>query len=98
MTTTRGSQLRRLADAALAISRESDVDEILRLLAEAARAVTGARDVVASRDLALALAPSTADAMVAPLLTREGGELGVVRLLGKRDGGEFTDEDEAMLV
>jgi GAF domain-containing protein/anti-sigma regulatory factor (Ser/Thr protein kinase) len=45
----RGEQLRALADAALAMSAETEVDEILRLVTEAARDIIGTHQGVTSR-------------------------------------------------
>ena len=153
----RGQQLRGLADAALALSAADDLDELLRLVTDAALSVIGchqgvttrlptgwadattyvalseqyaewrAYDVVPkglgvlnavtreNRPLRLTAEqllahpeyrhlrdapghPPMPDYLAAPLVGRDGANLGLVQLSHKLDDSPFTAEDEAILV
>ncbi len=131
----RGLQLRALADAALALSFAEDLDALLRLVTEAAVAIVGCHQGVATRlptkwseaitfvsqsqtdaawrgydvvpdnrpgrlsDLQDAPGhPRLPDHLVAPLVGRDGANLGLVQLSDKLDGTGFTEADESVLV
>jgi serine phosphatase RsbU (regulator of sigma subunit) len=153
----RGAQLRRLADTALALSGEMEVEGLLRIVTEAARDLIGAHQAVTSRlvhgwsdalthvslsekyarwrtydappkglgvlnavtreNRPLRLTPEElvahpewrglADApdhpplpdyLAAPLIARDGRNLGLIQLSDKVDGTPFSAEDEAILV
>ena len=98
-----------LADASIALDASSSLTEMLQLVAEHAREVIGAdRCVVrlgASEDrdeiVAEARTDDAADdagrALAAPLTALDGSQLGAIELYGK-NGGAFTDLDDAVLV
>ena len=153
----RSGQLRQLAEVALSLTRARDLDDVLRTVTEAARAVVGTHQAVTSRlpdgwaqattyvslsdkyaewrtydtppkglgvlnhvtrhnrpvrltgeELVrhpewrgLADAPGhppLPDYLAAPLVGRDGRNLGLVQLADKVDGTPFTEEDEAILV
>ena len=95
------AQLRGLADAALVLNSTLSVDEMLALLGERACAIVGADHS------AVRMAADGADGtgsvlrepgrMIAPLIDRDERTLGVIELSGKR-GGEFTEDDQSILV
>ena len=91
----RQEALRALADAALAIGAAGTVDDVLAIVADAARAVVGTRRAEAVRADAGAPEPG---ALTVPLVARDGSRLGSLRLAGKRDGGAFREADAAVLV
>src|SRR5918997_1855026 len=83
--------LRSLADAARAVTAAATVDDVLEIVADAARDVIGARHGVARRG------PNGAPPgprLVAPLVARDGSSLGIIELWGK--DGEFTADDQAI--
>ncbi|MBC7373872.1 MAG: SpoIIE family protein phosphatase [Frankiales bacterium] len=153
----RGSQLRALADRALALSAADDLDELLALVTEAAVAIVGTHqgatarlltgwqdattyvslsetyaawrdyavmpkglgvvEVVVRSNRPLRLTseqllahpewrglkdapahPPLPDYLAAPLIGRDGANLGLIQLSHKLDDTAFTAEDEAMLV
>ena len=153
----RGAQLRALADAALALSSAQDLDELLRLVTDAAVSVVGCHQGVTTRlpngwtDATTYVAlserysawrdydvvpkglgvlnavtrdnrplrltseqllahpdyrglqdapghPPMPDYLAAPLVGRDGANLGLVQLSHKLDDSPFTAEDEAILV
>ncbi len=153
----RGSQLRSLADSALALSAADDLDTLLALVTEAAVAIVGAHQGVTTRlptgwhdavtyvslsetyaawrdydvvpkglgvleavvrdNRPLRLTPEQLlahpdwrglrdapahpplpDYLAAPLIGRDGRNLGLIQLSHKLDDTAFTAEDEAMLV
>jgi serine phosphatase RsbU (regulator of sigma subunit)/anti-sigma regulatory factor (Ser/Thr protein kinase) len=95
------AQLRGLADAALALNSTLSVDDMLALLRERACAIVGA-----DRS-AVTMAADGADGprspareqgrLMAPLIDRDERALGLIELADKRDG-EFTEDDESILV
>lgn len=93
----RVEQLRELAAAALAITRESDGSRILDLAAAAARSIVGAAavDVVAPDGDD---APRTPGSLAVGVTSADGRELAVLRVLAKPDGSPFSEGDEALLV
>jgi serine phosphatase RsbU (regulator of sigma subunit) len=95
------AQLRGLADAALALNSTMREDEMLEVLGERACAIVGADHStihVASEAGDGAAEPLRGDdRLAAPLIARDGRPRGVIALSGKR-GGEFTEEDESILV
>lgn len=152
-----GARLRMLAEAALAISLETDIERMLQLVTEAACEVIGTHQGVTSRlehgwehastyvwlsekydawrdyervpsglgvlnfvtreNKPLRLTadelrahpefrgladapehPPLPDYLAAPLVARDGSNLGLVQLADKVDGTPFSPEDEAMLV
>src|SRR3954449_13468236 len=85
--------LRSLADAARAVTAAATDEDVLAIVAEAARDVIGARHGIARRG------PNGAPPgprLVAPLLARDGSSLGLIELWDK--DGEFTRDDEAIVV
>jgi serine phosphatase RsbU (regulator of sigma subunit)/anti-sigma regulatory factor (Ser/Thr protein kinase) len=92
------AQLRGLADAALALNSTLSVDEMLALLGEQARAIVGAdRAAVRMAVDGPGRAVREAGRLVAPLIDRDEHTLGLIELVGKRDG-EFTEDDESIVV
>jgi hypothetical protein len=100
-------QLRRLADASVAITAAGTVDEIAQRLPELAVRVIGADRATVKATSARGPcehayppdAPDDPDAprLPAPLIRRNGTSLGQLDVVGRR-GGRFTDKDEALLV
>ena len=95
------AQLRGLADAALTLNSTLSVDEMLERLGESARGIVGAERSTVHVALNGGDAPSTptrdGDRLTAPLIHRDGRPRGLIALSGKREG-EFTEEDESILV
>src|SRR4051794_5524844 len=85
--------LRALADAARAVTAAGTDEDVLDIVANAAREVTGARHGVARRGRNGA---PPGPRLVAPLVARDGSSLGLIELWDKP--GEFTPSDEAILV
>src|SRR4051794_15443973 len=85
--------LRALADAARAVTAAGTDEDVLDIVANAAREVIGARHGVARRGRNGA--PPGAR-LVAPLVARDGSSLGLIELWDKP--GEFTPADEAIVV
>src|SRR5215468_10887052 len=88
--------LRSLAVAARAVTAAATVDDVLDVVAEAARSVIGATHGVARR--AGGPEPPPGPRLVAPLVARDGSGLGLLELSVKRDGSDFSAADEAILV
>ena len=85
--------LRSLADAARAVTAAATDEDVLEIVAYAARDVIGARHGVARRGPNGApLGPR----LVAPLLARDGSSLGMLELWDKDEA--FTADDEAIVV
>ncbi|HET6547352.1 MAG TPA: GAF domain-containing protein, partial [Solirubrobacter sp.] len=84
--------LRSLADAARAVTAAATEDDVLAIVVAAARDVIGARGGSARRDAGGA---PPGPRLVAPLIGRDGSNLGVIELWDK--DGEFTPDDEAIL-
>ena len=85
--------LRSLADAARAVTAAATDEDVLEIVAYAARDVIGARHGVARRG------PNGAPPgprLVAPLLARDGSSLGMLELWDKDEA--FTADDEAIVV
>ena len=85
--------LRSLADAARAVTAAATDDDVLAIVAHAARDVIGARQGVARRG------PNGAPpdrSLVTPLVARDGSTLGAIELWDK--DSEFTPDDEAIVV
>ncbi len=85
--------LRSLADAARAVTAAATVDDVLEIVADAARDVIGTRHGVARRG------PNGAPPgprLVAPLVARDGSSLGLIELWDKNS--EFTADDEAIVI
>jgi serine phosphatase RsbU (regulator of sigma subunit) len=95
------AQLRGLADAALALNSTVSVDEMLEVLGERACAIVGAdrSTVHVASDVGDGPAAPlrNGDRLAAPLIDRDGRPRGLIALSGKR-GGEFTEDDESILV
>ena len=85
--------LRSLADAARAVTAAATDDDVLAIVAQAARDVIGARQGVARRD---ANGAPHGPRLVAPLIARDGSSLGLIELWDK--DGEFTPDDEAIVI
>jgi anti-sigma regulatory factor (Ser/Thr protein kinase) len=94
-------QLRGLAEAALAVNSALSEGEMLELVEERAREIVGAEQssvTVEGTPGDRLPAPLREPArLAAPLIARDGQPLGVIELSGKRDG-EFTADDESILV
>src|SRR4051794_32220891 len=89
---TMSDPLRSLADAARAVTAAATDEDVLAIVAEAARDVIGARHGVARRG------PNGAPAgprLVAPLVARDGSSLGLIELWDKDTA--FTRDDEAIV-
>jgi GAF domain-containing protein len=84
--------LRSLADAARAVTAAATDEDVLEIVARAARDVIGARHGVARRS---ANGAPPGPRLVAPLIARDGSSLGMLELAGK--DGEFTADDEAII-
>lgn len=99
-TQRRATQLRGLTDASLAINSARSVEEVVELVTEQARLLIGAEQAEASlapHHRAPAVDdPAERRTLVAPLADRDGRELGTLQLSNKQ-GGEFSDADEAIL-
>ena len=85
--------LRSLADAARAVTAAATVDDVLEIVADAARDVIGTRHGVARRGSDGA---PPGPRLVAPLVARDGSSLGLIELWDKN--GEFTADDEAIVI
>ena len=85
--------LRSLADAARAVTAAATDEDVLEIVAQAARDVIGARHGVARRGPNGA---PTGPRLVAPLVARDGSSLGIIELWDK--DGEFTPDDEAIVI
>ncbi|WP_053227600.1 ATP-binding SpoIIE family protein phosphatase [Solirubrobacter soli] len=85
--------LRSLADAARAVTAAATDEDVLAIVAQAARDVIGARHGIARRD---ANGAPPGPRLVAPLLARDGSSLGLIELWDKE--GEFTPDDEAIVI
>src|SRR3954454_20360028 len=84
--------LRSLADAARAVTAAATDEDVLTIIADAARDVIGARHGVARRE---ANGAPSGPRLVAPLVARDGSSLRVIELWDKPTG--FTADDEAIL-
>src|ERR1700712_3001330 len=85
--------LRSLADAARAVTAAATDEDVLAIVAEAARDVIGARHGIARRG---GDGAPSGPRLVAPLVARDGSSLGVIELWDKDT--EFTADDEAIVV
>jgi serine phosphatase RsbU (regulator of sigma subunit)/anti-sigma regulatory factor (Ser/Thr protein kinase) len=85
--------LRSLADAARAVTAAATDEDVLEIVAEAARDVIGARHGTARRE---AGGGPPGPRLVAPLIARDGSSLGLIELWDKDE--EFTADDEAIVV
>src|SRR6201991_2171117 len=85
--------LRSLADAARAVTAAATDDDVLAIVAHAARDVIGARPGGARRG---AEGAPPGPRLIAPLIARDGSSLGLIELWDKPS--EFTGDDEAILV
>lgn len=95
----RSGQLRGLADAAVALSAGESLDELLRIVTDAARAIIGVSESVAIRQPGPPARPAPRDTRLeVPLIGRSGIGLGLIELADKTDGSAFTVEDEVILV
>jgi PAS domain S-box-containing protein len=100
----RAAQLDALAAASLAIHRARRLERRLQLIADNARELTGTREAVATMRPGLAdeLTARSGDTepddprISAPLIARDGGELGRIEVAGKLED-EFTGADEVVL-
>src|SRR5689334_159887 len=88
--------LRSLAVAARAVTAAATVDEVLEIVAGAARSAIGANHGTVRRGAADA--PPPGPRLAAPMLARDGSSLGLLELSDKRDGEPFNAADEAILV
>jgi GAF domain-containing protein/anti-sigma regulatory factor (Ser/Thr protein kinase) len=85
--------LRSLADAARAVTAAATDEDVLAIVAQAARDVIGARHGVARRE---ANGAPPGRRLVAPLIARDGSSLGLIELWDKDT--DFTPSDEAIVV
>src|SRR6201991_1856510 len=85
--------LRSLADAARAVTAAATDDDVLAIVAHAARDVIGARPGGARRG---AEGAPPGPRLIAPLIARDGSSLGLIELWDK--DGEFTRDDEAIVI
>jgi PAS domain S-box-containing protein len=85
-------RLRRLADAALKIHSANSLERVLDITADEAGRVIGAAQAQSS----LTLGESTPGWLTAPLVGRDGRNIGRIQLHGKNEG-EFSDDDLAIL-
>src|SRR4051794_9887912 len=85
--------LRSLADAARAGTAGATHEDVLAIVAQAARDVIGARHGIARRE---ANGAPPGPRLVAPLIARDGSSLGLIELWDK--DGDFTPEDEAIVI
>jgi serine phosphatase RsbU (regulator of sigma subunit)/anti-sigma regulatory factor (Ser/Thr protein kinase) len=85
--------LRSLADAARAVTAAATDEDVLAIVARAARDVIGARHGVARRG---ANGAPPGPRLVAPLIARDGSSLGMIELWDKDSA--FTPDDEAIVV
>src|SRR4051794_19485992 len=88
--------LRSLAVAARAVTAAATVDDVLDIVADAARSVIGTSYGSARRGTEDE--PPPGPRLAAPLLARDGSSIGLIELSDKLDGSAFTDADEAILV
>ena len=101
-----------LADASLAFDASGSLEEMLRLVAEQARELTGARrsrvlatvqgrsrqlEVTSSSDVEAEPVGSQPASLVAPLVTLDGREFGSIEV-SDRENGDFREVDQAVLV
>ena len=101
-----------LADASLAFDASGSLEEMLQLVAEQARELTGARrsrvvatvqgraralEVTSSLDDEAEAVDSHPSSIVAPLTTLDGREFGAIEV-AVRENGDFREVDEAVLV
>src|SRR3954452_18588359 len=93
MATRMSDPLRALADAARAVTAAATDEDVLTIVADAARQVIGARHGVARRG---SNGAPPGPRLVAPLMARDGSSLRLIELWDKP--GEFTADDEAILV
>jgi serine phosphatase RsbU (regulator of sigma subunit)/anti-sigma regulatory factor (Ser/Thr protein kinase) len=95
------AQLRGLADAALTLNSTLSVDEMLERLGEIARGIIGAEQSTVHVAVGAGDTPGSplrdGGRLSAPLIARDGRPRGLIALSGKREG-EFTEEDESILV
>ncbi len=88
--------LRSLAVAARAVTAAATVDDVLDIVAEAARSVIGTSYGSARRGSGDA--PPPGPRLAAPLLARDGSSIGLIELSDKLDGSAFSGADEAILI
>jgi GAF domain-containing protein/anti-sigma regulatory factor (Ser/Thr protein kinase) len=88
--------LRSLAVAARAVTAAATVDDVLDIVADAARSVIGTSYGSARRGTEDA--PPPGPRLAAPLVGRDGSSIGLIELSDKLDGSAFTGADEAILV
>jgi serine phosphatase RsbU (regulator of sigma subunit) len=85
--------LRSLADAARAVTAAATDEDVLEIVAQAARDVIGARHGVARRG---SNGAPTGPRLIAPLVARDGSSLGMIELWEKESA--FTADDEAIVI
>ena len=85
--------LRSLADAARAVTAAATDDDVLAIVAKAARDVIGARQGVARRD---SNGGPAGPRLIAPMIGRDGTSLGLIELWDK--DADFTPADEAIVI
>ena len=85
--------LRSLADAARAVTAAATDEDVLEIVAQAARDVIGARHGVARRG---SNGAPTGPRLIAPLVARDGSSLGMIELWDKQSA--FTADDEAIVI
>ena len=90
---TMSDPLRSLADAARAVTAAATDEDVLTIVADAARDVIGARQGVARRG---SNGAPSGPRLIAPLVARDGSSLGLIELWDKP--GEFTADDEAIVI
>ena len=88
--------LRSLAVAARAVTAAATVDDVLDIVADAARSVIGTSYGSVRRGIEDE--PPPGPRLAAPLLARDGSSVGLIELSDKLDGTPFSGADEAILV
>src|SRR5258705_9910220 len=88
--------LRSLAIAARAVTAAATVDDVLDIVADAARSVIGTPSGVARGGADDG--PPPGPRLAAPLMARDGSSLGLIELSDKLDGSAFSAADEAILI
>ena len=101
-----------LADASLAFDASGSLEEMLRLVAEQARELTGAKrsrvvatvrgrsrplEVTSSVNVEAEIVSNQPSVLSAPLTTLDGREFGVIEVVDP-ENGDFREVDEAVLV
>jgi signal transduction histidine kinase len=91
----RGNRLRQLADAALTINTANSPDSVLGVAREEAQRIIGARNCLIH--MQADGQPEPAGGLTATVSGHGGKTLGVIQVMDKLDGDEFTFVDEVLL-